>query len=209
MACQSVWCSTCYTCPEFVQFHRSLPQDEGGFHWASAKDKGRHLCARDCDHLVTPFQCDLCMFCNLQGCNPGQHDELVMACIRQANLDACGGRETATVSSMLRAVQQTIKLLGHVGLSPPFPEPGPFPVADTFGYAMAIAMLLKSRQPGKYAAYQQFETVRKLHAGFSNVYMASVVGHDSLRLMGGTRLSSISAPAPPTRSGSSASPKAV
>jgi hypothetical protein len=50
---------------------------------------------------------------------------------------------------------------------------------------MAIAMLLKSRQPGRYAAHQQFKTVHKLRAGYSNVFMALVLGQDSLRLMGG------------------------
>jgi hypothetical protein len=143
------------------------------------------MCAREGDHLVTPFQCDLCVFCNLQGRNTGRHDDMVMACIRQANLDACWGRETATVSSTLQAVQHTIQLLGPVGLQPPFPPLGPFPVADTFGYSMAIAMLLKSRQPGRYAAHQQFKTVHKLRAGYSNVFMALVLGQDSLRLMGG------------------------
>jgi len=187
MACHSVWYAFCYTPPELVQFHRALPQDEGGFHWAMAKDNDRHLCAREGDHLVTPFQCDICVFRNLHGRNPGAHDDLVMACIRQANLDACWGREKATVASTLRAVRQTIQLLGPVGVPPPFPALGPFPVGDEFGYAMAIAMLLKSRQPGRYANYQQFETLRKLRAGFSNVFMASSASQGSLRLMGGDK----------------------
>jgi len=145
------------------------------------------MSARDGDHLTTPFQCDLCVFRNLKKCNPGPHDDLVMACIHQANLDACWGRESATVSSTLRATRHTITLLGPVGLDPPFPTLGPFPVADTFGYTMAIAMLLKSRQPGRYASYQQFEILRKLRAGFSNVFMTSVLGQESLRLVGGDR----------------------
>jgi hypothetical protein len=60
------------------------------------------------------------------------------------------------------------------------------------GYSVAIAMLLKSREPGRYAEYQQFESIRKLWAGFMNVYMASVAGLDSLHTMGVTSLSSIS-----------------
>jgi hypothetical protein len=52
-------------------------------------------------HLVTPFQCDLCVSRNLQGRNPGAHDELLMECIRQANLDALWGREASTVNSTL------------------------------------------------------------------------------------------------------------
>jgi len=148
-ACHSVWCGSCYTPSDTVTFHRTLPQDESGFHWSVAKDVDRHLSARDGDHLVTPFQCDICVFRNIQGRNPGSHDGLVMACIRQANLDACWGRETATVSSPLRAVRQTIQLLS--------------------------------------ATYQQFETIRKLRAGYSNVHMASLIGQDSLRFMGGDK----------------------
>jgi len=39
---------------------------------------------------------------------------------------------------------------------------------------VAIAMLLKSLEPGRYnLQYQQFETVRKLRAAYANTYMAS------------------------------------
>jgi hypothetical protein len=35
---------------------------------------------------------------------------------------------------------------------------------------MAVAMLLKSQELGRYSSnYQQFETVRKLHTGYSNM----------------------------------------
>jgi len=84
-------------------------------------------------------------------------------------------------------VGHTIQLLGPVGVNPPFPALGPFPVGDEFGYATAIAMLLNSRQPGKYASYQQFETVHKLRAGFSNVHKASVASQGNLCLMGGDK----------------------
>jgi len=184
-ACNSIW--GCYTPPDLVQFHQTLPQDEGGFHWVVAKDQSHHNRARDGDHLVTPFQCDLCVFCNLKGRNPTPHDALLMACIWQANLDACWGRETATAASTVHAMRHTLKLLAPVGLDPPYPPLGPFPVEDSFGCAIAIAMLLKSRQPRRYAAYQQFEMVHKLWAGFSNVFMTSVQGSASLRLMGGDK----------------------
>ncbi len=94
--------------------------------------------------MVTPFQCDTCVFHNLHGRNPGVQDLLVMECIRQMNLDALWGRESATVESTLRATRQTIKLLKQVRMEPPYPLLGPFPVADNLGYAVAIAMLLKS-----------------------------------------------------------------
>jgi hypothetical protein len=39
---------------------------------------------------------------------------------------------------------------------------------------MAIAMVLKSREAGLYTDFQQYETIRKLRAGFSNIYQASL-----------------------------------
>ena len=128
------------------------------------------------------------MFRNLQGRNPGPQDALLLECIRQINLDALCGREAATVSLTLRSVTQTTKILQQVKLEPPYPPLGPFPVADTLGYAVAVAMILKSREPGRYAEYQQFESIRKLRAGFTNVYMTSVSGTESLRTVGGDRV---------------------
>ncbi len=58
-------------------------------------------------------------------------------------------------------------------------------IEDTLGYSVAIAVILKSREKGRYEEYQQYETIRKLRAGFSNVYMASVGGVSNLRSLGG------------------------
>jgi hypothetical protein len=170
-----------------VSFYHARPEDEEGFQWVQPKDQHRHLFARAGDNLLTPFQCDLCICRNLTGRNPGPHNQLLMACIRQINLDALWGRETATVTTNLRAVQHTIKALAQVHLTPPFPTLGPFSVEDNMGYRIAVAMVLKSRDPGRYADYQQFETVRKLRSAFSNVYMASPVGVQSLRTVGGDK----------------------
>ena len=62
-------------------------------------------------------------------------------------------------------------------------------MGDTVGFRVAIGMLLKSLEPGRYSKdYQQFETIQKLRAGFSNMYMASVEGASSLRTVGGDRV---------------------
>ncbi len=58
-------------------------------------------------------------------------------------------------------------------------------MADNLGYAVAIAKLLKSREPGSYASFQQFEMIRKLRLGFSNFYMASVENVESLGTVSG------------------------
>jgi hypothetical protein len=48
-------------------------------------------------------------------------------------------------------------------------------------------MVLKSLDPGQYASHQQFESIRKMRATFSNIFMASKRGTDSLRSFGGDR----------------------
>ncbi len=63
----------------------------------------------------------------------------------------------------------------------------PHPVEDSFGYGVAIAMVLKSLDPGRYADHRQFESIRKMRATFSNIFMSSKRGTDSLRSFGGDR----------------------
>ncbi len=89
--------------------------------------------------------------------------------------------------STIQAVDKTLSLLAPFGISPSYLPLGPHPVGDAMGYRVAVAMGLKSTEPGRYADHQQFETIRKLRAGFHNVYMASVPGATSLREVGGDR----------------------
>jgi len=81
-----------------------------------------------------------------------------------------------------------VQQLDLVGLDPQFPSLGPYPIGDSFGVRVAVAMVLKSLQPGRYHGdYQQFETIRKLSAAHSNVYLASLEGAGCLRATGGDR----------------------
>jgi len=171
------------------RFPRHVPVDEAGFDWRPPADLARYTHARNGDFLVTPFQCDLCIFRNLQRRNPigTPQDDLLLCCIRRINLDAVWGRESATVASTLRGARQMVTMWRQVGVAPAFPAIGPYPVSDSFGYRVAIAMVLKSLEPGRYAQFQQFESIRKLRASFSNIYMASVQGTGSLRSFGGDR----------------------
>jgi hypothetical protein len=183
-ACQSVWCGACYVPHPLDKFHCYTPTDEEGFDWRPPEDKQRHTQARDGDNLLTPFQCDLCSFQNLQHRNPqpgSPQDDMLLCCIRRANLDAVWGREPDTVQATLRSAKHIIVQWRQVGLQPVFPALGAFPVKDLLGMRVAIAMLLKSLEPGRYHNdYQQFETIRKLRAGFSNIFMASYEGVTSL-----------------------------
>ena len=46
------------------------PQEEEGFDLTLESDKGRHMSARNGDHLMIPFQCELCHYRNLKKMDP-------------------------------------------------------------------------------------------------------------------------------------------
>jgi hypothetical protein len=52
------------------------------------------------------------------------------------------------------------------------------------GVTVAVAMLAKSLNPGRYAEYMQFETLRKLRSAYSNVYHASAQGSTLMMTLG-------------------------
>jgi hypothetical protein len=103
------------------------------------------------------------MFRNLTHRNllPSNHqDELLLCCVQRVNLDAVWGRESATVESTLWVASQLVQ--DRVGIPPSFPFVGPYPLADSFGFVVAIGMVLKSLEPGRYGKHQQFESIHKL-----------------------------------------------
>ena len=176
------WCAECYTPPKEIQFFHQKGRDESGVAWGRPCDEKRHLSARPGDHLVCPFECETCVVRNLLGRNPCKSDTMLMCCIRQANLDAFWGRASGTVDSAMRAISLTVLMLKQVGVPPPFPAIGPFPLKDNMGHAVAIAMLLKSREAGRNCPdRQQFDTIRKLRMGYSNIYQITPTGVASLR----------------------------
>jgi hypothetical protein len=76
-----------------------------------------------------------------------------------------------------RAVKHLLSIWEQVDIHPTLTALGPFPVEDKLGYGVAIAMLLKSMEGGSHdKSYQQFETIRKLRSGFSNVFTSGVEG---------------------------------
>lgn len=67
--------------------------------------------ARRGDNLITPFQCDLCWFRNLQKRAPNpksQSDSLLLAYIRRVNLDAFWSRSPKTVSGSLTGLKKNL-----------------------------------------------------------------------------------------------------
>jgi hypothetical protein len=82
--CRNAWCGDCYMSLPGDDFHVHLPQDEEGFVWVKRGDENRFKCGRAGDHLVPPFECDLCVFRKLKGRDPvpsSHHDEYLKVVI--------------------------------------------------------------------------------------------------------------------------------
>jgi hypothetical protein len=67
---QSVWHGICYTPHALDTFYCHVLTDEDGFDWRPMEDSLCYKQARDGNHLLTSFQCDLCWFRNLQHRDP-------------------------------------------------------------------------------------------------------------------------------------------
>ena len=162
--------------------------DEDGYVWlAKDDDILRFKEARNGDHLMTPFQCDWCLFRVVTGRRPragSREDEWLFCILRRCNLDALWGRERSTVTANHRNVDQLVEIWAQLGVEPALPPLGPFPETDLFGVTVAIAMLVKSLNPGRYEEYTQFETMRKLRSAFSNLHHASAMGAASMMTLG-------------------------
>jgi hypothetical protein len=154
------------------------------FAWRKKGNKKRdsrwHEMAWNGDHPIIHFQWDLCVFCNLQKRNPVERkptDNLLMCCIRRANLDSLWSRERSTVTSNSRNVRKGLDVSSHVDLRNPYKPFMSMPVANITGHRAAIQMLLCSLEPGKYSDnYKEFETIRKSRSAFLNVWGASPRG---------------------------------
>jgi hypothetical protein len=118
-------------------------------------------------HLCIPFQYEVCWFHNLEGRDPrGESDDVYLACIRRANLDAMLRKSPLTIRAHRR---ETITMLENSRLiqkMPAYHPRGPFPLGDPVGMSLAVDMLLKSLvAKGRIADHVQFATLRKLLRG--------------------------------------------
>jgi hypothetical protein len=112
----------------------------------------------------------------MEGRNPvagNNLDDRVMMLIRRVTLDSFWSREPATVRGTLRNGRKLEDIVAQLGLSPAVGPMGPYPLEDVVGMKLAIALLVRSLDPGKTERYVQFGTVRSLRSAYSNMYHAS------------------------------------
>jgi hypothetical protein len=136
-----------------------------------------YLVARDGDHLLVPFECDLCIFrkLHMNDLSPtSEQDRLLLACYRHVTLDAFWSTASSTVAGNRDKIRQGLVLSKLVGLDGPYVHYGSMPSTDTFGYEVAIQTVLALRRPGKYARdHTQWDSIRKYHTAYANHVRAS------------------------------------
>ena len=128
--------------------------------------------ARNGDHIITPFECDTCIFHKLKRrvpINNSQRDKLLLAVIRRMNLDAFWSRARRTIMENTRRAKQTLDICKATGLEGPYEHTGPYALKDQCGYEIAAAMVMHARRPGKYKnTTVQYDTVRKLRSTYGS-----------------------------------------
>ena len=166
-----------------------VDEDEGQFTNLDYNDDDKmFVTAREGDHLLCPFQCDLCHFINMKDREPNMEnpqEEFTMRCIRRANLDAFWSRRPGTVYQHFRTFQLVMDLDVALGFGDKLLPPlGPFPLRDTVGMTAAVFFVARSLMPGRKQGALSFGTTRKMRTFFGNVYQASAAGSDPKSLVG-------------------------
>jgi hypothetical protein len=105
------------------------------------------------DHLMVPFQCDLCHFRNINGRDSGiwPQDKLQMAAIRRAILDLFWSRASGTMAANLREGVHISKIVSELKMKSPFTSypRGPYPVHDAWGMGFAVTQLRRTLDRGR------------------------------------------------------------
>ena len=105
--CRGAWCAGCYRLEQEAFRYREYVDDDSLT--LARKEEELYLKARDGDHLMCPFQCELCHFRNITSRDPvalREQDCELLKFMRRVNLDAClsnigNGSEHSAMESKL------------------------------------------------------------------------------------------------------------
>ena len=155
-------------------------KDVAGNPWHKEDERQKQmLTAVKGAHLCIPFQCEVCWFRNLEGRDPrrGGSDDVYLACIRRANLDAMLGKSPLTIRAHRRETIGVLENSRLIGKTPAYHPRGPFPLGDPVGMSLAVDMLVKSLVAKSCIAnHVQFATLRKLRATYTKNWESSPAG---------------------------------
>jgi hypothetical protein len=153
--------------------------DEDGELLEEEDEDVRFQQARAGDHLMVPFQCELCHFRNIMKRDPNYSlatDVELLDTMRRGNLDAFWSREKTTVGSNLREAARTARTENRYGMPSVTPKMGPWPLTDSLGMAVAVAVLDRSLDKGVYEDTVQWDTFRRTMSAVTNISQAAVGG---------------------------------
>ena len=148
--------------------------------------------ARPGDHLITPFQCELCHFRNVFKRDPNmesEEDKWALKCIIRANLDAFWARRTSTVQGNTREMARSMRILESLRIASPtsIHRRGPYPIEDVMGMIPAMISLQRSLDKGRNSKTIQWDTMRGVRSTFSNFIHTTVSGSRGAVLSDGRR----------------------
>jgi hypothetical protein len=105
--CRRCWCPPCFRPLGVKPFLVRKQIDDEGNEVVEPGGQDRFLVARKGDHLITPFQCDLCHFRNIQGRNPSK-----VSAVDRELLDSSTSEEPSWTLSGLERRRLSPRILG-------------------------------------------------------------------------------------------------
>jgi hypothetical protein len=128
-------------------------------------------------HACLPFQCEQCWVRNLEGRDPGPWDEAYTMSIRRVNLDAMAGKSRHTIAGHRQRTSEIVRNALRINQTPILRPRGPFPVSDTVGMGLGVAIVQKSLVAvGKNEETVQPDTLRQLRSTYTKSWDSSPEG---------------------------------
>ena len=131
-----MWHRRCYKQRINDNYPIAVLKDKDGMR--DPKELKKFKYGKNGDHLISPFQCDLCHFRNIQRRDPEVNvvsEKKLLVVISRVNLDAFWGRIDHTVVSNRVDVKQILHFVSnYLGITSIFPEMGPHAIADHWGW---------------------------------------------------------------------------
>jgi hypothetical protein len=154
-----------------------MHQDTQGNPWFRQKQKEDEI-NRGVNgaHMLLAFKCKQCWLLNMEGCLPQSGcDDMYLKLIRQANLDAIGGRTVTTTKAHTVTILRMVRNCAAIRKTPMIPARGPCKLEDSVGMSVAVDMLYSSlvsvlRLQGE--SHIQFEPMHCIRATFTRSWIS-------------------------------------
>ena len=121
--CRGVWDAACYIKYEWDDFpvlgRYDLDNSLMGVNKLQSDDPHMFQIGQNGDHIMVPFQCNLCIFLNIKNWRPqnaSHQNWLLLLSIRRVILDSFWSRESSTVVANFREANREEKIKATFGL---------------------------------------------------------------------------------------------